>query len=107
MNINTINASLSGRATLYTLGQLALNFLSVISAPIFVRLMTTSEYGMAAIYFTWVTILSNVIALRADGSIQNACTEFGERKLPEYVSSVASLALCSFAAFFYLVIGDS
>ena len=104
MNINTINASLSGRATLYTLGQLALNFLSVISAPIFVRLMTTSEYGMAAIYFTWVTILSNVIALRADGSIQNACTEFGERKLPEYVSSVASLALCSFAAFFILLL---
>jgi len=104
MSINKINASLSGRASLYTLGQLTLNFLSVISAPIFVRLMTTSEYGMAAIYFTWVTILSNVIALRADASIQNACTEFGEGKLPEYVSSVSSLALCSFAAVFVLLL---
>lgn len=103
MNIKNINASLSGRATLYTLGQLALNFLSVISAPIFVRLMTTSEYGMAAIYFTWVTILSNVIALRADASIQNACVEFGEDRLPGYVSSVATLALCSFAIVFSVV----
>ena len=103
MNIKNINASLSGRATLYTLGQLALNFLSVISAPIFVRLMTTSEYGMAAIYFTWVTILSNVIALRADASIQNACVEFGEDRLPGYVSSVATLALCSFAVVFLSV----
>ncbi|MDM8274170.1 lipopolysaccharide biosynthesis protein [Enorma phocaeensis] len=100
MSNKKLDSSLSGRAFLYTLGQLALNFLSVISAPIFVRLMTTSEYGMAAIFFTWVTILSNVVALRADASIQNACSEFGEERLPGYVSSVSSLALCSSLLFF-------
>ncbi len=95
-----LNRSLSGRAVLYTLGQLSINFLSVISAPIFVRLMTTSEYGMAAVYFTWVTILANIVGLRVDASIQNAWAEFGERRLPSYVSSVSFLALCSFSLVF-------
>lgn len=95
-----LNGSLSGRAFFYTFGQLSLNFLSVISAPIFVRLMSTSEYGMAAIYFTWVSILSNIVGLRADASIQNAWSEFGERRLPAYVSSVSFLALCFFCLAF-------
>lgn len=62
--------------------------------------MTTSEYGMAAIYFTWVSILSNVVGLRADASVQNAWSEFGERKLPAYVSSVSFLALSFFCLVF-------
>ena len=95
-----LNRSLSGRAVLYTVGQLSINFLSVISAPIFVRLMTTAEYGMAAVYFTWVTILANIVALRADASIQNAWAEFGERRLPAYVSSVSFLAFCFFVLVF-------
>lgn len=91
-----VNTSLSGRAVLYTVGQLSLNFLSVISAPIFVRLMTTSEYGMAAVYFTWVSILSNIVGLRADSSIQNGWSEFGEKNLNSYVSSICALSCCFF-----------
>lgn len=93
MGIKTkVNTSLSGRAVLYTVGQFAINFLSVISAPIFVRLMTTSEYGMAAVYFTWVSILSNSVGLRADSSIQNGWSEFGEKSLKSYVSSICALS---------------
>lgn len=98
-----INASLSGRAILYTAGQLSLNFLSVVSAPIFVRLMTTSEYGMAAVYFTWVSILSNIVGLRADASIQNGWAEFGEKRLNAYVSSICSLSCCFFLAILFVV----
>lgn len=90
--LSSINNDLSGRAVLYTVGSLALNFLSVIAGPIFVRLMTTSEYGMAAVYFTWVTILSNVVSLRVDGTLLNAKSEFGESNLLGYIS--ASLFFC-------------
>lgn len=102
MITSKLNQSLSGRAALYTAGQVALNFLSVISSPIFVRLMTTSEYGLAAIYFTWVNLLSNIVGLRADASIQSASVEYGEEKLPAYVSSVTLLSLGFFALVFII-----
>lgn len=86
-----INGNLSGRAVLYMVGNLTLNFLSVLSAPLFVRLMTTEEYGLAAVYFTWVSILSNIISLRVDGTVQNARSEYGEKNLRAYCSSVLSL----------------
>ncbi len=92
MILGRANDSASGRAVLYTVGSLALNFLSVIAGPVFVRLMTSSEYGMAAVYFTWVSILSNIVSLRVDGTILNARSEFGERDLPRYIS--ANLFLC-------------
>ena len=97
--LDRINDSLSGRAVLYTVGNLALNFLSVIAGPIFVRLMTTSEYGMASVYFTWATMLSNIVSLRVDGTMLNAKSEFGESKLLGYISAnlflcIGSLAVC-------------
>lgn len=88
-----INDSLSGRALLYTAGNFALNFLSVISAPIFVRLMSTAEYGTAAIFFTWVLLLSNVVGLRVDGTIQNARSTYGSDKLAGYCSSTLFLSI--------------
>lgn len=104
LKIAGINKSLSGRALIYMGGQLTLNFLSVLSAPLFVRMMSTSEYGLAAIYFTWVSLFANVVGLRVEGSIQNARTAYGEAKLKSYASSVMFLALILFALLALLAI---
>ncbi len=98
--LSKVNKNLSGRALLYMIGQLGVSFLSVISAPIFVRLMTTTEYGMAAVFLTWVSIFSKIVGLRTDSTIQNAYTKFGEKNVHAYVSTTSFLALCFFCVVF-------
>lgn len=101
--ISKINRSLSGRAVLYSFGNFAVSCLSAIAAPILVRMMTTSEFGLASVYIAWVALLSKVVGLRIDGTIQNARTSFGEKNLRRYCSSVLSLA----ALFFLMILAVS
>ena len=102
MSLSKLNDNLTGRAALYMAGQLCLKLLQVISVPIFVRLMTTTEYGLASIYLTWVLIFSKIFDLRVDSSIQNAWAEFGDDELPSYVSSCMFLAFCFFLPVFVI-----
>lgn len=103
--INKVNNSLTGRALLYSMGNIALNFLSVVSAPLFVRMMSPAEYGSASVFITWVGIASAIVGLKIDGTLYNAKSEFGEELLPAYCSSnlflsiVFSLCLVVFAQF--------
>lgn len=96
--LKDLNKSLSGRTVLYLTGSLTLNFLSVIAAPIFVRLMTTVEYGQAAIFFTWATILSNIVGLRIDGTVQNAKSHYGRERLAAYCASCLVLSAIALVA---------
>lgn len=88
-----INDSLGGRSVIYMIGNFSVSFIGVIIAPILVRLMTTAEYGDAAIYLTWVSLLSYIVGLRADGTLQIARKQFGDYELKRYGSSVLCLGL--------------
>lgn len=66
------NNNQSLRALLYLASQLLLQIISVITIPIFTRILTTEEYGVVAIYSTWMTIISYLIGMRTDATISIA-----------------------------------
>lgn len=94
-----LNGSLSGRAVLYLLGDFSIKLLSVVASPIFVRLMTAEEYGMAAVFMTWVSLLSNFLGLRVDGTVLNAQSRYGQDNLLRYCSSTIVFSASSLIVF--------
>lgn len=104
--------SLTGRTILYSVSKLFSQGINAISAIIFVRLLTTEEYGYVSVYMAWVSIITMFIALRTDGTIQIAKTKYGKEKLDEYCSSALTLSILFFCflgivILFFMVIQKS
>jgi O-antigen/teichoic acid export membrane protein len=70
--------------------------LGFLTAPIFTRLLTPSDYGYVTVYTTWVTLCSLVVGLQTYGSIANAKIKYGIDKIDSYLSSVITLSVISF-----------
>ena len=81
-------------------GKFALQGIAFFTTPIFTRLLTPSDYGYTALYSSWLSIFSLLSGLQIGGSIGNARLEYGEKKLPEYLSSIMTVSLSSFIVFF-------
>ena len=78
-------------AVVYTMASVFSRGLSMITVPIFTRIMSTSEIGMVNLYNSWYSLL-NVIATLSltSGGFQAAMKDFeGERD--QYQSSVLTL----------------
>ena len=78
-------------------GKFALQGIAFFTTPIFTRLLTPADYGYTALYASWLSILSLIIGLQVEGSIGNARLEYGEEKLPSYLSSVLSIPVIMFS----------
>ena len=87
-----------------TAGRFALQGISFITAPIFTRLLTPSDYGQFAVYSTWVSLFSLIIGLQTHGSIANAKVKYADEKINGYLSSIMTLSVISFIILFCLVI---
>lgn len=73
--------------------------LSFITMPIFVRLLTTEQYGMYVVYQSWNSILSIFITLNlAFGSFSKAMIKF-EKDREGYIASVEGMCLVLAALF--------
>lgn len=86
------NLSVTAKAAMvYTLAGLATRGLSIITVPIFTRIMTTAEIGVINIYHSWSSMLATVITLAlTSGGFLVAMKEYeSERK--EYMSSVLTI----------------
>lgn len=83
---------------------IALQGLAFVAAPIFSSILGTANYGIAAVYLTWVQIASISFSLQAGGAIAVARTDFPLEDQNKYQSSVFSLATLSFACFSTLVL---
>lgn len=94
--LRKMNNSLSGRAFIYTVGNFVLGASNFLASAIFVRMMSTSDYGLASVYITWVALVSQIIGLRIEGTIQNAKLTYGKECLRAYCSSVLFLDLVVF-----------
>lgn len=81
-------------------GKFALQGIAFFTTPIFTRLLSPADYGYTAIYESWLAILTLVIGLCSYGSIGNARITYGEEKLPEYLSSIMTISICSFLLIF-------
>ena len=77
-------------------GKFALQGIAFFTTPIFTRLLTPADYGYTALYASWLAILSLIEGLQVAGSIGNARFEYGEEKLPEYLSCIMSVSALSF-----------
>ena len=79
--------SLSKRTILYVISQTFSRGINAIAAFIFVRLLSTEEYGIVSVYTALVAILTVIISLGMDGTIQIAKTKYGTDKQDAYCSA--------------------
>lgn len=85
--------------------------ISLITTPIFTRLLTTEEYGVFSVYNSWFQIVLLFVTLRLDGGVFNkGMSKFRDEK-NEYTASMQGITTCIcifcgiFFLFFYKSIG--
>ena len=75
----------------YTVSNVALRAISIITAPIFTRLLTTADYGVVNIFTSWQNIFVIFIGLGLSYSIGRAKIDFSE-DFDGYLSSIQGLS---------------
>ena len=73
--------------------------MSIITIPIFTRLLSTAEYGQVSVYTAWLGLFSIILSLNLPyGSFQTAMIKYEDRR-DEYVSAIEGIFLTLAAAF--------
>ena len=78
--------------------------ISIITAPLFSRLLGTGGYGNVSNYNVWVSILSIAATLQTQATLANAMVEYPESLQDKYQSSVLSLSFLAFAVVSALIL---
>lgn len=76
----------------YTVGNILIKGIAVVSLPIFSRLMSVADYGTYTTFASYVAVLTIIIGLALHVSVKNALYDF-PGKLREYCSSVSLMTL--------------
>ncbi|MBR0411939.1 MAG: oligosaccharide flippase family protein [Eubacterium sp.] len=79
--------------------------ITMITMPIFTRLLTTEQYGVLTVYNSWYSVISIIVTLNlAGGLINNGMVKFENRR-NEFISAMQGLSFSVTAVFFivYLV----
>lgn len=87
---NTESVALKAGAW-YVISSISVKAVSIITTPIFTRLMTTKEYGYVATFTTWYSLLSVFCTLNLSYSIGRAKLDFPD-KLDNYIGSMQILS---------------
>ncbi|HAK44252.1 MAG TPA: hypothetical protein DCM59_18125 [Clostridium sp.] len=87
----------------YTVSNFFLHGINFLTIPIFTRLLSTSDYGLVALYKAWVTIFMVIISLSLTESIRRAKYDY-EANYDEFASSIAFLSLIIFLVYFIIFI---
>ena len=87
--------ALSKRTIVYIIGKFFVQGIGLLSNVIFVRLLTTNDFGLVSVYTAWVSIITIFIGLRIDGTINNARLEL-ENEFESYCSATVFLSLIWF-----------
>lgn len=75
------------------LGPIILNGINFFTIPIFTRLLGPAQYGIVAVYTTWVGIFSIIMGLQVQGSIGTAMVYFKKGEMKSYLSSILLMGL--------------
>ncbi len=78
------------------LSTLLLRGISIFTAPLFLRLLGDSSYGMTQIYVTWTGAFAILFSLQTTGTLINARVEYPEEEQKKYQSSVMTLSVLLF-----------
>lgn len=76
----------------YAVSNVTLRAVSIITAPIFTRLLTTADYGQVNNFVTWQNILGSVVCLCLSYSIGRAKIDFKD-DFYGFISSIQGLSL--------------
>jgi len=75
------------------LSTVLLNGISIITSPLFFRLLGSSGYGVLKIYNIWACVIAILFTLQTQGTLVNARVEYGEEDQKRYQSSAMSLSV--------------
>ena len=79
------------------LSVILLNGISIITGPLFSRMLGTSGYGVLKIYNIWASVVAILFTLQTQGTLVNARVEYPEEEQKRYQSSVLFLSVLVFA----------
>lgn len=77
---------------IYTLGNLLVSGLAIITSPIFTRMMSVEDYGIYSLFNSWNSILFCVSSLGLSYSIAPAKKKYGDR-IHDYTCAVGLVAI--------------
>lgn len=81
---------------IYFFGTFLIKGISIITTPIFTRILTTHDYGIISIYQTWANIFAIFIGLQLSGSIPTARVHLPTEQFSSYLRSILGLSAISF-----------
>ena len=79
------------------LSTVLLNGISIITGPLFSRLLGDSGYGALKIYNIWVSILTVVFTLQTQATLVNARVEYSPEAQKRYQSAAMGLSVLTFS----------
>lgn len=102
MKSNSMN-----KITMYNvLSMVILQGITLFTSPLFCWMLGTTNYGIVAIYNTWVSIISIIFGLQSQSTIAVAQNEYSKDKQKEYQSSILTLSIvCYFVFSVVMLIG--
>ena len=92
-------------AVWFTFCNLLQKGITMISMPIFTRLLTTEQYGEFTVYQSWYSIINIIVTFNLSGNlILNGMSKYENRR-NEFISSIQTLSSCITICFFiaYLI----
>lgn len=81
------------------LSTVILQGIAFFTTPLFSRMLGTSNYGIAAMYLTWVQVASIVFGLQSGAAVATAQSEYPPQEQVKYQSSTMFLGVSSFFVF--------
>lgn len=76
--------------------------ISMLSVPIFTRIMSTEEYGIFSVYQSWYSILTIIVTLNLFAGVYNKGLVKFDNKRDEFTAAMLGLSACATAIFFLL-----
>jgi O-antigen/teichoic acid export membrane protein len=84
------------------LGPIILNGIGFFTMPFFTRVLGPAQYGIVAVYKTWVNIFSIIFGLQTQGSIGTAMVYIDKKNRNLYIATILEFSL-AFSLFCLLV----
>ena len=78
------------------LSVILLNGISLLTAPLFSRILGTGGFGVLKIYNVWASVAAILFTLQTQGTLVNARVEYPEDRQRQYQSATMALSLLTF-----------
>ncbi|MCT4583406.1 MAG: oligosaccharide flippase family protein [Peptostreptococcaceae bacterium] len=90
---------------IYIIGNLMTSGLAFIVTPIFSRLLTPSDFGIASLYNTWLAIFTNTIFLQTYVSLAPKKNNYKSEEFNNYTANILSISTICFFIFLIMING--